>query len=303
MVTVAKGRAPIPSVPAQPPRYGLLVAAGVSPMNGVRWQEGVSWNPEECGNSGKVRVYCSGSTDPMGENGELNHNEIVTADPFAVWASDECSPFGFQARDWSGRATRQLEATQSFQIADELWNGTLQLEALADGDSDLQTGGYLRDVSTITDTYENAGTPVHALGCTEQALGECGQGRRGMIHVTPAALDALVAAQAVRIEGTQYLTPLGNVVVADAAYTGDGPGAEVAGSTQWMYATGIIAVTLEQQAKLEPGSLDNAQNLAVALNRSDNTITVRAMKLALYQWDRCCHIATEFDLAVCTASP
>lgn len=290
---MTQGRASINPVPAQPPRYGLLVAAPVTPTppglpSGQRWQAGVSWNPEQCGVSGRAAIECAGGTIELHPGANAAR---VDADPFLVWASDQCSPFGFAARDWSGRATRQLEATQSFQIAQELWTGTLSTaegldnRALTDSASDTVTNGP----ASILDGF----------ACLEQALGQCAQGRRGMIHVTPQVLAHLVTNNTVRVEGAQYLSPLGNIVVADAGYDGSGPGGVAASTSQWAYATGIIAVTLESSATLVPGDIAQAQAMAQALRRTDNTLTVFAQKLAMYQWDECCHIAAELDLPVC----
>jgi hypothetical protein len=285
-------RAPIQPVPVQPPRYGLLVAATVTPLSTDRWQQGVTWNPEQCGVSGRVSVGCEGDTDEIVAE---RNGGIVEADPFAVWAADECSPFGFGARDWTGRVLRQLEATQSYQIANELWTGELHID-------DSLSGGWLTDHTTLNYSFQ-ADNVIDALGCLEQGLAVCGQGRRGMIHVTPQALVHLSAATAVETVGSTILTPLGNVVVADAGYDGSGPGGVPADSTtQWMYATSMIDVVLEPNPMLIPGEIEQAQALAQALDRSDNTITVRAFRMAMYRWDRCCHIAVEVDLPVCVVA-
>lgn len=282
-------RQAINPTPVQPPLYGLLVAAAVTPMNGVRWQGGVTWQPEQCGVSGRVAVDCFGGTDELiGSRGP----GIVSSDPFDVWASDECSVFGFKARDWSGNARRQLEATQSYEIANELWTGDLQQ---AEG----HESGFLTDHSTLDFSYTGLDSAVDALACAEAGLAQCSKGRRGMIHVTPQALVHLVTNNTVRREGTQYLTPLGTIVVADAGYDGSGPGGAPAGATQWLYATGMVSVVLEAQALLNPPDLESAQNMLQALDMTDNTITVRAQKLAMYLWDRCCHIAVEFALPAC----
>lgn len=287
---MSRSRQAMNPTPVQPPLYGLLVAAQVTPLTGVRWQDGVSWGPEQCGVSGRTVVDCFGMTDPLDGN---RSPDVVSSDPFLVWASDECSPFGSMARDWQGNARRQLEATQSYEIANELWTGRLQ-QTEAD-----QEGGFLSDHSTLDVSYTGVGNAVDALACAEQALARCGQGRRGMVHVTPQALVHLVTNNTVRREGTQFLTPLGNVVVADAGYDGSGPANEPPSTTQWLYATGMISVVIEAQAELNPPDLASAQTLAQALDRSDNTITVYAQRLAMYLWDRCCHIGVEFALPVC----
>lgn len=281
-------RQAVQAVPVQPPRFGLLVAAPVTPMNGVRWQAGVKWTAESCAGSGRAAVGRCGSTDALVADRDAN---FVNADPFLVWAADECSIFGAAARDWSGRVTRQLEATQSFQIAEELWTGELSAaegldnRALTDSASDTVTNGP----TTVLD----------AFACLEAGLASCGQGRRGMIHVTPQVLVHLMSSYTVVREGTQYLSPLGNIVVADAGYDGSGPGGTPATTSQWGYATGIVAVTLEAAPELVPGSLEAAQIIWQGLDRSVNTLGIRAQKLAMYQWDECCHLAAEFNLAPC----
>lgn len=287
-------RTAIEATPTQPPRYGLLVAAPVTigDNGGVRWSSGVTWEPEQCGNSGRAQVECEGNTAALDNNTSPGNR---TADPFMVYASDRCSPFGFGARDFAARASRQLEATQSFQVAGELWDGTLR--DAADSGDDIEDNPALIDSTSDTVTSGPA-DPVDALACLEQGLAECSQGRRGMIHITPQVLVHLISQSAVRLEGGQYVSPLGNIVVADAGYSGDGPGGGAAGSSQWAYATGIIAVRLST-VQVIPGNLDNAQAMAQALNRQDNTLDVYAQRLALTQWDECCHIAAEIDLAVC----
>lgn len=285
-------RTAVEATPAQPPRYGLLVAAQTQIGDAGRWQFGVAWEPEQCGSSGREAVDCFGSTPALDANVSPGTR---TGDPFMVYASDRCSPFGFQARDWAARATRQLEATQSFEVADELWSGTLR--DAAGVDDQLADNPALTDSSSDTVT-SGAADPIDALACLEQGLSECSRGRRGMIHATPQTLVRWVAAQAVRLEGGQYLSPLGNIVVADAGYDGSGPGGSAAGASQWAYATGLISIRLSTPQVI-PGTLENAQSIAQALNREDNTLDVYAQRLALIQWDECCHIAAELDLATC----
>lgn len=286
-------RNPIAAPPVQPPRYGLLVAAQTTIADGEWAIDGVTFDPEQCGNSGRVQIECRGNTAEMDAN---TRPASVTADPFLVYASDRCSPFGFAAADYVARATRQLEATQSFEVAGELWDGTLR--DAADAEDAITDNPALTDTTsdTLTSTSGEV-SPVVALGMLEQGLAECSRGRRGMIHVTPQVLVALVAESAVRIEGGQFISPLGNIVVADAGYSGDGPGGTAAGSTQWAYATGMIAVRLSTPI-ITPRNITDAQELAGRLNRDDNTIDVYAQRVALVQWDECCHLAAEINLAV-----
>lgn len=292
MPPVVNDRQQVNGPPATPPRYGLLVAAAVNTLPaGSRWQaKGVKWTAEQCGVSGRAAVGLCGSTDTLTAE---RSGVFANATPFLVWAADECGVFGFQARDWSGRAIRQLEATQSYQIANELWTGDLR-------DAEALDNPALIDSTSDTLTESGPLSVLDAFACLEQGLSSCAKGRRGMLHVTPQALVHLVAAFVVTREGSQYLSPLGNVVVADAGYDGSGPGGSPAGATQWMYATGMISVQIEAAPELVPGNLEDAQNFARALNRLDNTVSVRAQKLAMSLWDECCHLAAEVSLPICT---
>lgn len=290
-------RTAIEATPVQPPRYGLLVAAPVTigDNGGVRWSAGVTWEPEQCGSSGREQVECAGNTADLDNNASPG---LATADPFMVYASERCSPFGFGARDFAARATRQLEATQSFEIAEEFWTGSLR--DAADAGDQIEDNGALTDSTSDTVTTGPA-SPTNALACLEQGLSEVARGRRGMIHATPQVLVHWMQDGVVRLEGGQYVSPLGNIVVADAGYPGDGPGGTLAGDSQWAYATTIVSVRLST-VQVIPGALDNAQAQAAALNRSDNTLDVYAQRLALVQWDDCAHIAAEIDLATCAVA-
>lgn len=284
-------RNPIAAPPVQPPRYGLLVAAQTTIADGEWAIDGVSFDPEQCGNSGRVQIECRGNTAEMDAN---TRPTSVTADPFLVYASDRCSPFGFAAADYVARATRQLEATQSYEVAGEFWDGTLR--DAADAEDAITDNPALIDATSDTVTNGES-SPTVALAALEQGLAECSRGRRGMIHATPQVLVHWIAAQAVRIEGGQLISPMGNIVVADAGYSGDGPGGTAAGDTQWAYATGMISIRLSTPI-ITPRSIADAQELAGRLNRDDNTIDVYAQRVALVQWDECCHLAAEIDLPV-----
>lgn len=274
--------APIP----RPPRFGI-VAATQAIDDGVRWQEGFKFAPEACGNSGVRSVDCNGATDEMIPD---ENPAVVEGDPFQIWAADKCSTFGWQARDYQGRARRQLETTRSFQIANELWRGDLARTdnlvnlALTDPSSDIVTNGPASELS--------------AMACLEAGLATCNKGRQGMIHITPQYLTHLVTNGTVRLDGSTYTSPSGHIVVPDAGYDGSGPISGVTGlptvpgDSQWAFATSLIQLRLAP-VDVFPGELSQA------LDRSVNSITYWAQQLVAYEWDECCLIAAEVDLPVC----
>lgn len=273
-------RNPVAAPPAQPPLYGLIAAAPIVDDADMRWVAGVSFSPEACGSSGRDSIAFCGPGSAL----EIpDAPGIVDADPFLVWAGDKCGMRGYGSRDFAGRARRQLEATQSYQVANELWTGTVRTadslvnRALVDSESDLLTAGAMP-------------APV-ALGMVEQALAVCGQGRRGMVHVTGQVLMELVGAQVVIRSGQVWTTPLGTIVVADAGYDGSAPGGTPAGATQFMYGTSMLRVRLGP-VEVIPSDLREAVDTAT------NTTRVYALRPALIEWDECCHVAAEVDTAV-----
>lgn len=282
----------ITAVPAVPPRYGLLIAADVI-EDDVRWQQGVEWAPEQCGdNRGSTVTECEGNTDMIfaDPNNPAGNPAMAEADPFMVWAYDRCSSIGWEARDYEGRARRALAATESAAIAKEFWTGDL---SQAHGLDNTWLASLGADTLTAAASPVD---PVHALALLEGALAACGGGRRGMIHVTPQVLIHLRSAYAVDQAGQQIVTPLGTVVVADAGYDGSGPNGEAPGATQWAYATSTVQVRL---APVDvPGTLAGARRYAQQMRRDINLIEVRANRLALVQWDNCCHFAAQVNIAV-----
>jgi hypothetical protein len=252
-------RQAINAPPAQPPIYSLLVAADLV-NDSVRWQQGVEWAPEQISGGGITTVDCHGAS-PFGKPRSANPIRN-TADPFVVFAEDHCSTIGFEARDYEGRARRQLAATQSAFIAHELQHG------LVAGNS----GGF-DNVSLVDGVEVTPGGPADvALASLEQALAETFAGARCMIHVTEQTLVVLAKNFLVYKEGQKWLTHPGNIVVADAGYD------EESGGTTFMYGTSMVQVRLSPVDVL-PGEF------AQAVDKATNLVTLYAERLALVQFD------------------
>lgn len=278
-------RQAVAAPPVQPPQYSLMIAAPAADSPD-RWQDGWSFSPEGCGASGRQAVVFCG--DGAARTVAANPGQ-VDQDPILVWAGDSCTSRGFQARDYQGRARRQLEATQSYQLANELWTGTVRTAA---GLGNVA----LSDASSDTVTDGTGVTPNLALGRLTGALADCGQGQRGMIHVTPQLLVSLGTNGTVRREGGLWLDPMGNIVVADAGYDGSGPGGVPASTTQWAYATSMMAVRTSP-IEILPDSFESA------LNTDINQVTFFAQRLAGVVWSECCHLAAEVALPVPLVGP
>ena len=247
----------IDAVPVRPPYYSLLVAADVI-EDGQRWQQGVEWNPEQVYAVDGSLADCFGSVSLTDFPNLLNNG----AEPFVVQASDQCSTFGWQARDYEGRARRQLAAVRSAYIAKNFQVNTV-------GSS---VNAPLESASVIVGP---AADPIAALAEMEGAMADTYGGRRGMIHVTPQVFTILKAGYAIEFVGNKWQTGLGTIVVTDAGY------APISGVT-WMYGTLMVQVRLGE-VLLVPGSLEQAR--AQATDRATNLTTIYATQLALIQYD------------------
>lgn len=262
--------------PAQAAGYSLLIAAELDTDPNVpadppeqtepqRWEHGLTWAPENLGGGGALAIDCHGRT-PDGLALPNPPNEAVeTAEPFVVYAWDQCSTFGFEARDYVGRATRQLLATQSARIAHELQLGTIR-------DAKSLENIALKDALTIT-----AGTDfLESFARLEQAINETLAGRRAMIHVTPEAMSYAKSFHLVEQQGQKWITANGTIVAADGGYSAEG------GDTDFMYATSMVRVLLGEVMVI-PGTGEDAMRDATL--RSTNLVTFFAERLALVTFD------------------
>jgi hypothetical protein len=274
---------PVQAVPAKPPKYGIFAA--LPALTDGRWEFGFQFLPEACGISGAVEIECAGTTP---EVGPLDQPSVVSGEPFVVFSEDRCSTFGWQSRDWQGRAKRQLIATRSYQIAREVWSGA------------LATGAGLDNIPLTDPTSVTVGTgPMaarHALACVEAALASCCQGCVGLVHMTPQMLTELAAfPNVVMLAGGSWITANGHVVVPDAGYDGSGPGGTPAGDTQWIYGTSMMGLRSTDITTLPASDED----MGVQMARATNDMVVTAYQVVAVQWDNCCHVAAEVDVPVC----
>lgn len=271
--------------PAAPPRVGLVAQARIVDEPDERWVQGFTYSPDNCGESG--------IGDPCGFSKAIPDAEgNLSFDPFAVWAGDKCSSFGFESRDWQERARRQLRACESAQIEAELWGG-----AFAQDDEDRPNRFLASEASDVlTSSAADAGD---ALACLEQGLAQCNCGQRGMIHATRQIVTEWSALNLVRRDGNQILTIHDTIVVPGAGYDGSSPlGEPAADGSIWAYATGLIDLRLSAVFVIPRASEVDAL-MREALNRDEDTVEVRAERAAAATWDGCCHFAVEIDADVC----
>lgn len=283
--------------PAAPPRVGLITSARTDLSMPDRWQNGFSYEPENS-------CDANGVVDPCESNKVFNPDnlEIVTVDPVVLWAGDACSTYG--VRDRPARARRRLTACQSKLLAGELWEGTA---TQASGNINNK---YLASPAANTVSLTSL-SPSDGLACMEDALAAASCSR-SMIHVTNGLMVYLARDNLVTRVGDMFVTVNDTIVVADAGYTGTGPEgqASVTGAV-WAYGTDIVNVALDDIVTYPRGDTPDTATGGVrradiagmgqtAGHLYDNTITVRAERLAAAWWDGCAHVALAFDIDVCS---
>lgn len=285
----------VPAPPLRAPRYGLLVTAGVTPAEAgmdPHWglSDGVTWTPERIGGGTRKALDCLGAVASIGAGDRVLG--AVNAEPFVVATKDLCSTFGFAVSDLPRRVRDRLAAIASYEVAAELWSGSII------SDTQRTLTSLLSDRVTTS-----AVTASEALALLDQALAVGTKGQRGMVHCTPQVLDALVVNGAVRREGNLWLSPMDTVVVADGGYAGTGPGGLPVTSTQYVYATNMLRVvvgpTITLPTGIDAGGPDAAPDAwAQAVSIDNNDLEVAAMAPYLVQWDAQAHYAAEVNLAL-----
>lgn len=220
-------------------------------------------------------------------SGVYSNLPVRTFIPFPLSVMDTCSSFGWEERDYKGRAARWAENAQYAVLEAEFWSGALAQAAGYPND-------YLANAATCTD-LTGGGTYSIARGfqILQDYIAQAGFGGQGMIHVMPQTTPNLLS---VRRVGSLMLDEFDNIVVPGVGYTGTGPGGVIpATGYSYMYATDMVMVRLEDDSQIYPDTF------AEALDRGQagfpNTITFRAQKFAAAYWDGFVHACIKVQLA------
>lgn len=261
-----------------PRQHSLLRTRAVDvvidePGNVGRWTNGVNvigypdgtpslWEP------------CSTGTMRVKEDGEPAPWERF--DPIAVYFPLPCSTHGMGDYDlFARRAELALEATLSHGIEDALANGVF-----------LSNNPSLGDASLTSLAGGAAVSPAVGLRHLDNAIGER-TGRQGIIHATPAIVDAWGAGQGLRFS-EEIRSPAGTPIVSGSGYIGVDPVGKTASgaTTEWAFATGPVAI------KISPFVTTSVDE---TVDRSDNSVIVRAERYALAEWDTALQVGVLID--------
>ncbi len=212
--------------------------------------------------------------------------------PFLLRAADSCSTFGFERRDFKGRAERLLENAQYKAIEKECWSGAL---AKAKGfpnqwlDEESRSGLGSRKPHPRT---ADAPSISRGLQILQDALAECGFGGQGMIHLQRQTATNLLTV----IESDPHFTAnngvmydlFGNIIVPGVGYNGAVGFEETAAGAgkAWMCATDLVS------CRVEPTPTAVARTFSEMTDWGQggepNTVRFWAQKLAAVSLDAAC---------------
>lgn len=254
---------------------------------GDRLLDGYEFRQDNCLSGGFVDL-CEGGTKTIGTPGGT-----VCVSPVGLWSGDKCSTLtGPQiVADTIDRAVARLDITSSFKLEQALWTGTPQQTAeLACPDSVLASESA-DDITPVAGPLD----VVPAFSLLLEELDDALQGARGVIHMPALALPyATFYGLVTRRDNRLQVANTDHLVIAGSGYPGTDPDGQAAAAGEtWFYATGTVEYVLT--SPFVPGGDDPAS----LIDRTVNTVEVRAERGAAAWFDPCAHLA----LNVCLPNP
>jgi hypothetical protein len=189
-----------------------------------------------------------------------------------------CSTYEGKNPGFADRARLAFQATESFAVANELAGGAA-----------APLNPFLADTNVTLLAAGAAVTPAVGLSYLEEAIGATA--RMGFIHATPSVTSAWADGQRLVESGGRLITLANRTPVAsDGGYVGVTPdgGAVAAAGQSWVWATGPVHVRRGEIEMLP-------EDLASALDRSENVVTYRAERGYLVVWDTALQVAVLID--------
>jgi hypothetical protein len=248
------------------PRYSLIGVAGVVTETLDRWISGAQWRPEPLRTEGSGDL---GTWKVDAANTAMSGASIspaATGAAFGVWAGEVSSSFDGRWDELLSRVSRKLVAYESREVASQLWS-----DALGVNPSLKLTGS-----GAALAGASGGQTIARSIGIADNAIADTWG--RGMVHMRPETLAGAVSATVLTKEGNVWMTPLGNIVVADAGYSGLSPAGSGSVGDDFICATPSVEVHRSNVTTLPTELRDG-------LNRSTNEITLYAMRYVMTVWD------------------
>jgi hypothetical protein len=231
-------------------------------------------------------------SNTTGGTGVYTNLPNVEAYPYGIVAEDYCTTFGFDARDFKGRAERLLGNAQHKAIEKEFWTGAW---AFANG----YPNNYLAKHGTATNVTPEAGAPSaqRGLEILQESLQQCGFGGRGMIHTQAQTTPNFLKTRRV---GAILLDGFDNIIVPGVGYPGTGPESEAGepakpgAGKSFMFASDLVSCRVEDEATVFAETFAEATDWGQGAE--PNSIRMRARKFAVAYADMACCFAVEVTL-------
>lgn len=276
---------PVAAPEIQPSPYGLFsLDAEMNPPGNEQWLSGLAVETRACGMKLHVKDICDNSLDSEVFTPSTNEETVCAypAMPVSVQVDmPERSTFGMLAQNYELWTEEALLVGSQKGLEHELWTGGLAAAAGYDN-------RFLASGAAVTDITPTPGTPVkirYGLALLEGALGDCGLGAPGVIHMRREVASPL----GLKADDGQLKTNLGNLVVAGAGYPGTGPDGTAPATGTWIYATGPVFWWLGD-ATIYP------DNISQAVLISRNSVQWLGERPAAVAFDGCCIFAVHVDL-------
>ncbi len=270
-------------------RVGSLLSSALTP-DGARWHGGIEYRPELDNLTQSWEV-------PEGSGGE---NKDITAvpgnvqyDPYAIWVGASEFPAASRYDEEARRVLNGLDVQTSHKVEEVLWSNQVDGIDFGIGHPNIalaDTGA----VSLVTPNGITAVGVVRGMSDMIESLNLYLGGARGMVHVSQKLLPFLeFYGQVVRQGNILQVAGTDHILVAGTGYDGSDPSLNQAAGEQWMYGTSPVEVRLSDIQILPSSERE-------ALNRTTNTLEVRAERLALASFDyTVCHVG----IPVCIPDP
>jgi hypothetical protein len=265
-------------LPVAPP-YSLVSAATIVPSDDLRFGVGGAVWPYPPGLP-DTWAPCSDGTFRVKSDGD--GWELPIFESFTAYLPITCSSITAHADGFSDRVRLAFAATESFAVAREISRGHAN-----------PLNPFFTDANLTILAGGAAVSPDVGLSYLEDAIGATG--RQGLVHLTPAVAAALNGSSGgYGLEakgGKQQTTANGTPVAIDGGYIGANPSlhAPAAAGQAWAFATGPVQIRRGPDIELI------ADNIAQSMDRSDNTVTYRAERDYLVDWDLALQVAVLVD--------
>ena len=249
-----------------PPRQSLVAIAGVVNETDDRFISGLTWMPEplRTESNGDIGTWKVDASNTAVSGSAIS--PAASGNAYGIWAAEKFTAIGADWTEMRERVTRKLGTYESRAIEAQLWSDSLGVNPntkLAGSGSALAgaSGGQAL---------------IKGIGIADEAIASTWG--RGMVHMRPQTLAAAAASYVLQKDGNVWVTPLGNIVVPGAGYSGLSPAGSGSVGDDFIYVTPPVEVH-RSNIVITPDSI------VEATNRATNDVVLYAMRLVATIWD------------------